>query len=376
MYLARDFDRALDYISSTYQSFQRVDYPVSVMQNEIEKNVAHPRKKKRPRGFLPLLLAICAVSGAAVIAFQYYQLQIDEKLVVPSGNTVLPAQAAKDSPVANDRQQQFSISPSVNNSENEDNLNNGSESASKELGLPADRLTGLGQGLSLPAEEARQTTAIEPVPATPVREDPEQAVTAIDSFYSNLDQQPYVKNFNFGVPSKVYFSQLIQKLLDTPPVVSGETSDLFTILQNTAHLFRVLGRDNIIALKAIITQEKNDYESIFADFYTVSKRPDYLSKSFSINLQDDALYDYAGFFLTTMGGRLYLSRRDASLRMIVSYYSILVVDEAVQSGRNRHGIDLRPLIDSLISEVESNGSQLKLKEYYLDNLYDLKEKYL
>ncbi len=38
---------------------------------------------------------------------------------------------------------------------------------------------------------------------------------------------------------------LLQKLLDNPPVVIGETDDLFTLFQNTAHFFRILGKENI-----------------------------------------------------------------------------------------------------------------------------------
>jgi len=61
--------------------------------------------------------------------------------------------------------------------------------------------------------------------------------------------------------------------------------------------------------------------------------------------------------------------------MIVNYYAILIVDRANQNGTNSHGIDLGPAITSLISEIENGGSQLKLRETYLDQLYALKEKY-
>ena len=87
------------------------------------------------------------------------------------------------------------------------------------------------------------------------------------------------------------------------------------------------------------------------------------------------LYDYSGFFLNTMGGRLYLFRRDSSSRMTVSFYAIQIVDQAIRDGNNRHGIDLLPAIDFLIDEMESTGKRLLLKEDYLDTLYNLKEMY-
>lgn len=129
-------------------------------------------------------------------------------------------------------------------------------------------------------------------------------------------------------------------------------------------------------LKTILSHETSSCEEVLADFYTLTQQPEYLRKNFSLHINDDSLYDYAGFFLTTMGGRLYLFRRDSMLRMVVSYYSILIVEKANHLGKNRHGIDIRPAVDTLINEIENSGSQLKLKEHYLDNLYNIKEKYM
>ena len=96
---------------------------------------------------------------------------------------------------------------------------------------------------------------------------------------------------------------------------------------------------------------------------------------FSLTIPNDNLYDYAGFFLNTIGGRLYLFRRDSVSRMTVSYYAVLIIDKANRQGNSRLGIDLKPSIDSLIEEIENTGNNLKFKEEYLDTLYDLKEIY-
>ncbi len=76
-----------------------------------------------------------------------------------------------------------------------------------------------------------------------------------------------------------------------------------------------------------------------------------------------------------MGGRLYLFRRDSFSRMTVSYYAILTIDKANTESNNKHGIDIRPAVSILISEIEDT-SQLKFKSMYLETLYKLKEKYL
>jgi len=200
-------------------------------------------------------------------------------------------------------------------------------------------------------------------------------IKELNNFYTHLDSQQYMQNFALAEPSKNHFSKLIQKLIDNPPIVTRETDDLFTLLKNTAHFFRVIGKDNILILKGILDREKNSFETILQSFYQLTYKPEHLQKAYSISLDTDALYDYAGFFLNTMGGRLYLFRRDSNSRMAVSFYAILIIDRANNSGDSRHGIDIRPAVNSLIEEIENGGKNLQLRDSYLDTLYDLKEKY-
>lgn len=202
------------------------------------------------------------------------------------------------------------------------------------------------------------------------------AIRTIKDFYSHLDQQEYLKPYQLDKQSEQYFSALLQKVVDNPPIVSGETDDLFNILKNTAHFFRIVGKKNIFTLKAILDREKDSFENVLAEFYKLTDHPACLKDGFGLQIPESALYDYAGFFLNTMGGRLYLFRRDSVSRMAVSYYSILIVDKANNTGTNKHGIDVIPAIRSLIDELENNGSRLRLRDDYLDTLYRLEEKYL
>lgn len=200
-------------------------------------------------------------------------------------------------------------------------------------------------------------------------------ISVLNGFYEHLDQQQYMKDFHLSESSKTHFSKLLQKLFDTPPVVTNETDDLFTILKNTAHFFRILGKKNILVLKGILDREKSFFEEIIKTFYELTSYPDALEKEYGIVFTDKELYDYASFFQSTMGGRLYLFRRDSTSRMAISFYAVMIIDKANSEGYNRHGIDLRPAIDSLIEEMENTGKNLRYKEEYLDRLYDLKEKY-
>ncbi|KAB2891666.1 MAG: hypothetical protein F9K32_03220 [Desulfobulbaceae bacterium] len=197
----------------------------------------------------------------------------------------------------------------------------------------------------------------------------------IEAFYARLDGQDYIKSLKLQRSSREQINEIFQKLAATPPVVTRETDDLLTILKNTAHFFRVIGKDNIILAKSIIEQEQEEYEDIVAALYRLSSQPDCLKDRLGLAIPESVYYDYSCFFLTTMGGRLYLFRRDFKSRMLVNYYSILMVDRANQLGTNSHGVDIRPAIGSLIEEMENSGDQLKRRESYLDQLYALKEKY-
>jgi hypothetical protein len=197
----------------------------------------------------------------------------------------------------------------------------------------------------------------------------------INSFYTHLDQQSYIQDLGLTEPSQVYFSKLLQKVAGNPPVVHGETDDLFTLLQNTAHFFRILGKDNIDILKRVLEQEKNSFEHVLKSFYGLTYQPDSLKEKYKISMTPATLTDYAAFFLNTMGGRLYLYRLDPTSRMVVTYYAIITIDRANNEGRGGHGIDIRPPISSLTEEIENGGGNLQLKDEYLDVLYDLQEKY-
>ena len=197
----------------------------------------------------------------------------------------------------------------------------------------------------------------------------------IDQFYKHLDKQSYMAGFKLDSSSSSHFVALSKKLLANPPQVTRESDDLYTILKNTAHFFRVSGKKNILMMKGILDNEKGSIEEILASYYFLLTTPDCSMTTYARGIDKDALYEYACFFLNTMGGRLYLFRRDSLSRMVVTYYAILLVDQANTENNNRHGIALKTPVNMLISEMETGGSALKHSETYLDKLYDLKEKY-
>jgi hypothetical protein len=280
---------------------------------------------------------------------------------------------------------------SINHAKNMEDEQSSQSSAQPEEGLPYSAVDGLMNKQPINAvnspvpREGTQADSLAPTASKDISDQIKQRLSAgsnhqhlideINSFYAYLDQQPYMQSFGLKESSRVHFSKLLQKLVDNPPVVIRETDDLFTLLQNTAHFFRILGKENINIIKGILDREKNSFEQILKTFYGLTYQQGYLKKEYSLSIPPKILTDYAAFFLNTMGGRLYLFRRDSTSRMVVSYYAIISIDRANSEGSGGHGIDLRPAIHSLVEEIENGGRRLQLKEEYLDTLYDLQEKY-
>ena len=213
------------------------------------------------------------------------------------------------------------------------------------------------------------------LPTLPGKDELTVAAQEILAFYHYLDQQEYIRAAQLGAPSHIYFTRLIQKLLDSPPTVLRETDELLTILKNSAHFFRVLGKDNILLLKEILSREKDTIEKVVANYALVIEHAEPLDNDLTLTIPDNAMYEYSCFFLNTMGGRLYLARRTSLSRMLVSYYALQFVDLANTQEKNIYGLNLQPSIDMLTADIETGGNQLHYKESYLDTLYDLKEKY-
>ena len=206
------------------------------------------------------------------------------------------------------------------------------------------------------------------------RQNCEELSNTLVQFFAHIDRQPYLKEFKLQQPILNHFNELTDKLLKNPPVVTRESDDLYTILTNMAHFFRVIGKDNILLIKGILDRERGKIEDVAAELYKWSITDRCSSDKLQINLPLAGVYEYAGFFLNTMGGRSYLFRRDSRSRLLVNYYAILIIDQANRENINAHGLDVREMIPTLIREIEATN-QLIYKEDYLDTLSGLLQEY-
>ena len=196
----------------------------------------------------------------------------------------------------------------------------------------------------------------------------------VQEFFTHIDNKDYIKQFELQEQSQAYFIALTYKLLKNPPVVSRESDDLYTILKNMAHFFRVIGKDNIVLMKTILDRERDKIEDVMAELYQWTAWGNCNNEMLEFSPSLEQMYEYAGFFLNTMGGRSYLFRRDSRSRLLVNYYSVLLIERANKEGLNRHGIDIALIIPQLVQEIDSSN-QLIYKENYIDSLYDVLEQY-
>ena len=203
----------------------------------------------------------------------------------------------------------------------------------------------------------------------------QQLQDAILAFFRHLDQQNYIIDYQLQDGSRIHFSRTLKKVFANPPIVTREADDLFSILKNMSHFYRILGRQEINLLKDVLTHETDNMEQIMAEFYRLSEisQPNG-SNNLDLAMPLASLYEYGGFFINTLGGQAYLFRRDSRLRLLVRYYAILIIDQADSSDMNRHGIDLRVAIEALIDEMEAS-QMLSGQDEYLPRLTALQTKY-
>ncbi len=229
-----------------------------------------------------------------------------------------------------------------------------------------------------PVPKEKLAEAFGRIPAEDVQKDKQISFEEIErqimAFFSYLDSQEYVSDYQLEGGTYQQFQLALKALSDPRPLIVGETESLFTLFKNMAHFFRALGIQRINLIKDILDNEADIIESMMETFYLWFTLNDNSGKNAVNRPSLTMLYEYSGYFLNTLSGRSYLLRRHAKIRMLTAYYCVLVLDRANASLLNSYGIDIRPHITLLLSEV-SNQAGLMKKEQYLSELEKLTDKY-
>lgn len=203
----------------------------------------------------------------------------------------------------------------------------------------------------------------------------EQLVKGLGDLSDYLDNRIYIAEDKHRSGAYGRLKTLAEQLTDQTPVVMNETENLLLVLKNTAHFYRVLGSKDLGLINAILLNESESIESMFELLYRIVETEGKCASSgVDLRIPFHVTYLYAAFFLDTLGGGSYLMRRDAKVRMLVQYYSILVVDIANRKGKNYYEIVMHRPIGLLIRDMQW-ASGLKYRDTYLVKLHELQEKY-
>lgn len=199
----------------------------------------------------------------------------------------------------------------------------------------------------------------------------EEIERRVMAFFSYLDSREYVQAYGLEGGTYPQYLGAVEALSAHPPRVAGETESLYEMLKNVSYFFRVLGKKRVELAADVLKNEQDVMESAMRVFYLWYTGPsDKLKGKPSL----PAMYAYVSYLLDTYGGRSYLLRRDSRIRLLTTYYCILVVDRAIDQQMNPNGVDLRPLIASTARDIRRQAG-LAYQKQYLAELERLARKY-
>jgi len=196
----------------------------------------------------------------------------------------------------------------------------------------------------------------------------------ITAFFEYLDKEEYITAYQPDRQTLNLFKKMVAQITGPLPIITGETRDILTLLRNMAHFYRILGKKRIKLIKTVLKNESDVMEPVLATFFAYLFKGNHCSNNIIAYLPLEVSYTYAGFFLNTLSGRSYLFRRDSNIRILLSYYSVLVLDRANDEKTNIYGIDIRPYINFSMFDIV-NRKGLMYQDQYLSKLVSLKKKY-
>ncbi|MFC1885104.1 hypothetical protein ACFL2O_10070 [Thermodesulfobacteriota bacterium] len=196
----------------------------------------------------------------------------------------------------------------------------------------------------------------------------------LQDFLIYLDRQKYIQNLKLGMDTRPEFKKIISRLSSRAPIPAGESRDSKILIKNLYHLFRVLDLNDIYFIKEVLSHEKDTIEFHFRMLSAWLAIGEQCQNPDNPRPTSSVLYKYAGFFLNTTGGRACLSRRAPEIRLLISYYSILIIHQADRLDKNSYGIDVQPHIIKLKDEI-SHYTNFEFQKDYLNKLEEINSYY-
>ncbi|MGD8370304.1 MAG: hypothetical protein PVF76_07330 [Syntrophobacterales bacterium] len=218
--------------------------------------------------------------------------------------------------------------------------------------LPAERLTQVF-GPTSPLVKA----------ASPASMNCRELEESLRAFCNYLDATETLRSQKAYRDCWTLLNDIFAILEKSPPTISGEAYRPSIIIQNSFFFFRSLRKERINIVREVLKYEADLAEPLMGSLYHWLMKGRKCNKSPSSPANLDVLYQYAGFFLNTLGGHSYLYRRDSRIRLLTIYYAILAVHEANLQGLNELGLDLRFFLPLIFHEIQSRNDLLYAEEY-------------
>lgn len=197
----------------------------------------------------------------------------------------------------------------------------------------------------------------------------------VADFFAYLNTKKYIERLDLKTNAYAYFKKIIRTLAARPPVPAGEGFAPTIMVKNVFFFSRALDRKDLRLFKGVAINERDTLEINLEMFYRWLMLGKLCPNPEQVRLPFDVMYRYAGFFLNTTGGRAYLFRRSVTLRLLLTYYSALIVYQADRLGKNSYGLNIFPYIQPLKDEI-SHYPDLEFQNQYVNTLTRIEDYYL
>ena len=194
-------------------------------------------------------------------------------------------------------------------------------------------------------------------------------------FFHYLDQTEYFQHLNPKMDVYARFKGILKRSTEWPPIPAGEGTDPSIMIRNVYHLSRTLSKEDIHLIREVLRNEKGSMEINLNILFKWLNVDDHCPDPEGLRPTMEVLYQYAGFFLNTIGGRAYLFRRSPDFRLLTSYYCLIIVHEADKRGKNNYGIDILPFIAPLREEI-IHYPDFQFGSEYINTLNNIEDYYL
>jgi hypothetical protein len=210
--------------------------------------------------------------------------------------------------------------------------------------------------------------------ASPRSMECEELEDSLRAFCRYLDAGETFRSQKVHRDSWALFTSILESLERRPPEMSAESYRPSVIVENSFYFFRLLGKEKIDIVREVIKFESDLAEPLMGILYYWLMTGRSCDKLLSPTATLKVMYQYAGFFLNTLGGHSYLYRQDSRISLLTIYYSILVIHEANMRELNEVGLDLRFFLPLIFQEIQSRNDLLYAEDY-LQTLTNLQLQY-